>query len=33
MGRDNTYRQHFTHRDSAEDIAGKITSIIEAAQN
>jgi protein SCO1/2 len=33
MGRDNTYWQHFTHRDSAEDIAGKITSIIEAAQN
>ena len=33
MGRDNTYRQHFTYRDSAEDIAGKITSIIEAAQN
>ena len=33
MGPDNTYKQHFTHRDSAEDIAGKITSIIKAAQN
>ena len=33
MGPDNNYRQHFTYRDSAEDIAGKITSIIEVAQN
>ena len=33
MGPDNNYRQHFTHRDSAEDIAEKITTIIQAAQN
>ena len=33
MGPDNSYRQHFTHRDSAEDIAEKITTIIQAAQN
>ena len=33
MGPDNNYRQHFTHRDSAEDIAEKITTIILAAQN
>ncbi len=33
MGPDNNYRQHFTHRDSAEDIAEKITSIIQVAQN
>lgn len=33
MGPDNNYRQHFTHRDSAEDIAEKITTIIQVAQN
>ena len=33
MGPDNDYRQHFTHRDSAEDIAEKITTIIQVAQN
>ena len=33
MGPDNNYRQHFTHRDSAEDIAEKIITIIQAAQN
>ena len=33
MGPDNNYRQHFTHRDSAEDIAEKITVIIQAAKN
>ena len=33
MGPDNNYRQHFTHRDSAEDIAEKITAIIQVAQN
>jgi len=33
MGPDNNYRQHFTHRDSAEDIAEKITTIIQAAQD
>ena len=33
MSPGNSYKQHFTHRDSAEDIAGKITSIIKAAQN
>ena len=33
MGPDNNYRQHFTHRDSAEDIAEKITTIIQTARN
>ena len=33
MGPDNNYRHHFTHRDSAEDIAEKITTIIQVAQN
>ena len=33
MGPDNNYKQHFTHRDSAEDIAEKITTIIQTAQN
>ncbi|EJW20975.1 hypothetical protein IMCC14465_07710 [alpha proteobacterium IMCC14465] len=33
MGPDNSYKQHFTHRDSAEDIAAKITTIIATTQN
>ena len=33
MGPDNNYRQHFTHLDSSEDIAEKITTIIQAAQD
>ena len=33
MGPDNNYRQHFTHLDSSEDIAEKITTIIQAAKN
>ena len=33
MGPDNNYRQNFTHLDSSEDIAEKITTIIQAAQD
>ena len=33
MGPDNNYRQHFTHRDSAEYIAERVAAIIQTDKN